>query len=79
MLFGESQSRIVISFDPADRSAIEAEAKKRGVPFHCLGEVTGGDRFVLFPHIDCCVRALREVHATALQNLMDDVSNAAVA
>ena len=40
LLFGESQSRFVISFAMEDRAAIEKAAKTDGIPFQFLGHVT---------------------------------------
>ena len=45
-LFGEKQSRIVVSVDPGDLAALEKVARSRGVPSLPLGR-TGGDRLVL--------------------------------
>ncbi len=44
LLFGESQSRIVISFAEEALHGIESRAKKAGVPFAVLG-LTGGQEF----------------------------------
>ena len=44
LLFGESQSRIVISFAEDQLHSIETLAKKAGVPFSVLGQV-GGQTF----------------------------------
>ena len=45
-LFGEKQSRIVVSLDPADLPALANLARSHGVSLHSLGRA-GGDRFVL--------------------------------
>ena len=45
-LFGEKQSRIVVSLDPAGLPALADLARSWGVPLLSLGR-TGGDRFVL--------------------------------
>ena len=45
-LFGEKQSRIVVSLDSADVPKLADLARSRGVPLLSLGR-TGGDRFVL--------------------------------
>ena len=45
-LFGEKQSRIVVSLDPADLPKLTTLARSQGVPLEPLGR-TGGDRFVL--------------------------------
>ncbi|MBS2029036.1 MAG: phosphoribosylformylglycinamidine synthase subunit PurL [Deltaproteobacteria bacterium] len=51
LLFGEDASRVVISVNPAQASAVEAAAKKAGVPFAWIGEV-GGARLVIEGHVD---------------------------
>lgn len=79
LLFGESQSRIVISFAMEVRAAIEAAARAEGVPFQFLGHVTVADRLVMRPYIDESVTALRELHRNALPALMEEVTAAAVA
>jgi len=40
-LFGEAQSRVVVSVKPDAAQALEAELKNQGVAFHKLGEVKG--------------------------------------
>jgi phosphoribosylformylglycinamidine synthase len=45
-LFGEAQSRAVVSIDPAAVRKLEEMAFKHGVPVSRLGTV-GGDRFIL--------------------------------
>ena len=47
-LFGEAQSRIIVSVDPADAGALVARAAEAGVPCAQLGSV-GGDRLALGP------------------------------
>ncbi|HHT47718.1 MAG TPA: phosphoribosylformylglycinamidine synthase subunit PurL [Firmicutes bacterium] len=42
LLFGESQSRVVLSLSPEKLPALEALAAQEGVPFQVIGE-TGGD------------------------------------
>lgn len=41
-LFGESQSRAVISIDPMEQSVVEDMMKRIGLPFTLLGTVTSG-------------------------------------
>ena len=45
-LFGESQSRILISFSVKNRLAVEAKAKAMEVPFAVIGKV-GGDSLIV--------------------------------
>jgi phosphoribosylformylglycinamidine synthase II len=79
LLFGETQSRVVISFDPSMRTALEAAAAQDGVPLAILGRVTEDDRFILRPLLNDSIRALREAHRETLPALMDEVRTAAVA
>jgi phosphoribosylformylglycinamidine synthase len=51
VLFGEQQSRIVVTCRPADSEALNRTAEVNGVPLTRLG-TTGGDRFRLTPAID---------------------------
>ncbi|MEM2936873.1 MAG: AIR synthase-related protein, partial [Candidatus Bathyarchaeia archaeon] len=44
LLFGESQSRAIVSIDQKNINSLERVASKRGVPMEIIGEV-GGDRF----------------------------------
>jgi phosphoribosylformylglycinamidine synthase len=68
-LFGESQSRIVISFDPADRSAIASVASKHDVPLTTLGRVTR-DRFRL-NGIERELGAIIERYDTAIERIVE--------
>ena len=43
-LFGESQSRIIVSIDPSKKESLEETTSKKDVPFAKLG-ITGGDKF----------------------------------
>lgn len=43
MLFGEAQSRAVISIDPKNQSAFEENLKSSKVPFELIGKVKGND------------------------------------
>ena len=45
-LFGESQSRILVSFSAKNRAAVEEKAKNMEVPFAVIGKV-GGDSLVV--------------------------------
>jgi phosphoribosylformylglycinamidine synthase len=41
VLFGESQSRVVVSAKPVDRQAILSQARRFGVPVEVIGAVSG--------------------------------------
>mgnify|MGYP001764125765 FL=1 len=47
MLFGESQSRIIVSAKPAQRQAILEQAQRMGVPAVVIGAV-GGASLVIY-------------------------------
>jgi phosphoribosylformylglycinamidine synthase len=46
LFFGETQSRILVSFSAKNRLAVEAKAEAMKVPFAVIGEV-GGDSFIV--------------------------------
>jgi len=77
LLFGESQSRILISFTDLDRSSVEAAARKANVPLTVLGRVAEHDRFILKPHINEPVAELRNLWRSALPNLLEQVATPA--
>ncbi|SLM48621.1 Phosphoribosylformylglycinamidine synthase 2 [Nitrospira japonica] len=54
VLFGESQSRVVLSSKPENREAVLEHARQRGVPAEIIGGV-GGARFVAY---------VRDAHST---------------
>ena len=68
-LFGEGQSRIVVSLAPAHRPALEQMATEMGVPLMELG-VTGGDRFQLGPALDLPVGAIAEAWGGGLERAL---------
>ena len=47
LLFGESQSRVVLSLSPDKLPALQALAEQKNVPFRVIGR-TGGDRLQIF-------------------------------
>ncbi|MBI4372595.1 MAG: phosphoribosylformylglycinamidine synthase II, partial [Candidatus Omnitrophica bacterium] len=40
LLFGESQSRVLVSLSPAKAHDLESQAKRHGVPYFKIGQVT---------------------------------------
>jgi len=78
-LFGESQSRVVVSCTAEASRDLEKLAKEKDVPFRVLGFVTDDDRLNLSPYCDLSTTALRQIHRDALTILMDEVRTAAVA
>ncbi|HEU5318037.1 MAG TPA: phosphoribosylformylglycinamidine synthase subunit PurL, partial [Chloroflexota bacterium] len=64
-LFGESQSRIVVSL-PAQRwEALREIAARHAVPLYRLGE-TGGDRVAVVPHLDVALEDTLTAYETGL-------------
>ncbi len=63
ILFGESASRILVSFRAEDRSRVEAVAKRANAPLLPIGEV-GGDRLRVNGWIDQPLSDLREAWTT---------------
>jgi len=49
LLFGESQSRILISLEDKDQDDFESMAQKRGIPFSIIGK-TGGEKISVKHH-----------------------------
>ncbi|MDZ7377988.1 MAG: phosphoribosylformylglycinamidine synthase subunit PurL [candidate division KSB1 bacterium] len=70
LLFGESQSRIVVSLKRRHWARLRDLAQQVGVPCTVLGEVRGR-RLVIDPWIDLDCATLHEVWATALPRRME--------
>ena len=68
-LFGEGQSRIVVSLAPEHRAGLEQMAAELGVPLMELG-VTGGDRFQLGSMLDLPVTAIAEAWGGGLERAL---------
>jgi phosphoribosylformylglycinamidine synthase len=69
VLFGESQSRILVSLPPERWETLAGMAEARGVPLHRLGE-TGGDRVVIGPYVDVSLASALETYNTALERAL---------
>ncbi len=65
LLFGESQSRVILSLHRRHVARMRDLATAAGVPFVAIGEV-GGRRLVIRPWIDVPVEELRRVWGQAL-------------
>ena len=66
LLFGESQSRIVVSVKEKDLSRLRQIAAREGAPLQVLGEV-GGSRLALQPLVQLPVEELKSIWAGALE------------
>jgi phosphoribosylformylglycinamidine synthase len=68
-LFGESQSRFVVTLREEDLESLRVLADTRGVPLHVLGR-TGGERLVINDWIDLAVGEMRSAREGALEELL---------
>ena len=66
LLFGESQSRVVVSVKEKDLGRLRDIAAKEGAPLQVLGEV-GGPRLAIQPLLQLPVEELRMAWAGALE------------
>ncbi len=69
ILFGESQSRIIVSFSPERKEQIEAICKRNDIGFHLVGTVTSG-RFIINDLIKTDVNELTEKYENSIPSLM---------
>jgi phosphoribosylformylglycinamidine synthase subunit PurL len=65
ILFGETQSRFIVSLEKESRVQLRALLDQRGVPYREMGEV-GGGRIVIEGHLDVPLDAARAAHEGAL-------------
>jgi len=66
LLFGESQSRIIVSVKSKDLNRLREIAEKEEAPMQVIGEV-GGARFVVQPMIRLPVEELKDIWGSALE------------
>jgi phosphoribosylformylglycinamidine synthase len=66
LLFGESQSRIIVSVRERELSRLREIAAREGVPLQVLGQV-GGTRFVLQPLVQLPVEELKSIWSGSLE------------
>lgn len=69
-LFGESQSRVVLSYRVEDRDRLAAIAAAHDVPFTTIGRVTR-ERFKLNDAIDTTVAAIADIYMNAIERAME--------
>jgi len=68
-LFGESQSRVVVSVSGEQQAAFEAAIQASGVAFSHLGQVTASD-FVINDTVLMTVADAKAAYDNALGNIM---------
>ncbi len=66
LLFGESQSRIIVSIRERDLSRLTELAAREGVPVQVIGEV-GGSRLVVQPLLQLPVEELKSIWSSSLE------------
>ena len=71
LLFGETQSRIVVSLAKDSLKKLEKIAQKYKVPMAVIGEVTP-DRLIINDWIDISSEQLKDLYYNAIGNLMGD-------
>jgi phosphoribosylformylglycinamidine synthase len=71
LLFGEEQSRIVVSANPAHRTAIEKIIREHKIEFSILGTVTGSSKIKIGHSISLERRLAESVYFEAIGRLMD--------
>ncbi len=70
LLFGETQSRIVISISPDNREKIESLCRKHGVSCTLLGQVKG-DALIINDYINSGIRELTDLYTRAIPAAVD--------
>jgi len=68
-LFGEAQSRVIVSFKPIDAVKAEETLKKFGVPFEKIGTVGGGD-LVIGNEVKVGIGRLSDLFFTSIEKMM---------
>ncbi len=72
-LFGETQSRVVVSVDPEKLADLTEESGRAGVPFVVLGNV-GGSTMNITPHLNVGVEEMAHAWSTGLGQALGDSS-----
>jgi phosphoribosylformylglycinamidine synthase len=70
LLFGESQSRIIVTVKPEHWSDLEKIAQKHRIPFSVMGKVEGHN-LNIEGMIDLPVSKLAEVYEHAIERIME--------
>jgi phosphoribosylformylglycinamidine synthase len=68
-LFGEAQSRVIVSVKSGDADKFEEWVKKSGVFFERIGQV-GGDSLIIGQEIKAPVKPLAELFMTSIEKMM---------
>jgi len=73
LLFGESQSRVIVACEPDDTPSLINHFKKNNIPCVEIG-LTGGDRLTINELIDVELKELADAFYNALPQLMERVA-----
>jgi phosphoribosylformylglycinamidine synthase len=68
-LFGEAQSRVIVSLKPADAAKVDELLRKFGVPFEKIGTV-GGDSLAIGKEVKVAVGRLADLFFTSIEKMM---------
>ena len=68
-LFGEAQSRVIVSLRPADAAKVEETLKKFGVPFEKIG-IVGSDILAIGKEVKVGVSRLSDLFFTSIEKMM---------
>ena len=68
-LFGEAQSRVIVSLKPANAAKVDEVLKKLGVPFEKIGTV-GGDALVIGKEVKVGISRLSDLFFTSIEKMM---------
>jgi len=71
LLFGEDASRVVVSYEPGDRDAIESTCKAAGAPFEEIGQV-GGNALVIEGILEAKVADLKDAWSSAIPRIVGE-------
>ena len=74
LLFGESQSRIILSAKPNNAKKILQIAKKNKTPVSVIGKV-GGKKFIINRLINISVNKLSKTWSSAIENYLSRPAN----
>ncbi len=69
LLFGESQSRVIVSVEEKSLNSLKEIAEKEGAPMQVIG-VVGGSRFEIQPMVHLPMEELKAIWAGSLEKLL---------
>jgi phosphoribosylformylglycinamidine (FGAM) synthase-like enzyme len=70
-LFGESQSRAIVSIDDNNEKDFLSTIKEAGLPHHCIGNVTEKDAVIIDGINYGSIQSFSELYHQKIPSLMD--------